>query len=64
MAAKFSYLAALAPSAKLFMTLDRFNPKQVIIFSRDEMKQWEMAQQFSNDMRVKFVIGDVGTKNN
>ena len=43
--------------AFLPMTLDRFNPKQVIIFSRDEMKQWEMAQQFSNDMRVKFVIG-------
>ena len=48
--------------AFLPMTLDRFNPKQVIIFSRDEMKQWEMAQQFSNDMRVKFVIGDVRDK--
>ena len=25
------------------MTLDRFNPKKLIIYSRDEMKQWEMA---------------------
>ena len=25
------------------MTLKRFNPKRIVIFSRDEMKQWEMA---------------------
>ena len=25
------------------MTLKKFNPKKLIIFSRDEMKQWEMA---------------------
>ncbi len=27
------------------MTLGRFNPKKIIIFSRDEMKQWEMAKK-------------------
>ncbi len=41
------------------MTLEKYNPKQIIIFSRDEMKQWDMSQRFINDNRVKFVIGDV-----
>ncbi|WP_027824192.1 UDP-N-acetylglucosamine 4,6-dehydratase (inverting) [Laribacter hongkongensis] len=41
------------------MTLNRFNPKKIIIFSRDEMKQWEMAKKFSGDSRVRFFIGDV-----
>ncbi len=41
------------------MTLEKYNPKQIIIYSRDEMKQWEMAQKFDYDPRVKFVIGDV-----
>ena len=41
------------------MTLERYNPKQIIVYSRDEMKQWEMAQKFEDDPRVKFVIGDV-----
>jgi len=44
------------------MTLEKFNPKRILIYSRDEMKQWEMAQKFSNDSRVKFVIGDVRDK--
>jgi UDP-N-acetylglucosamine 4,6-dehydratase/5-epimerase len=41
------------------MTLEKYNPKQIVIYSRDEMKQWEMAQKFKDDPRVKFVIGDV-----
>lgn len=41
------------------MLLERYNPKRVIIFSRDEMKQWEMAKKFDNDPRVRFFIGDV-----
>jgi hypothetical protein len=41
------------------MTLEKYNPKQIVIYSRDEMKQWDMAQKFENDPRVKFVIGDV-----
>jgi UDP-N-acetylglucosamine 4,6-dehydratase/5-epimerase len=41
------------------MTLKKYNPKQIVIYSRDEMKQWEMAQKFEGDSRVKFVIGDV-----
>ena len=44
------------------MTLKHFNPKKIIIFSRDEMKQWEMAKLFQNDERVRFFIGDVRDK--
>jgi UDP-N-acetylglucosamine 4,6-dehydratase/5-epimerase len=41
------------------MTLEKYNPKKIIIYSRDEMKQWEMAKLFQNDKRVRFFIGDV-----
>lgn len=41
------------------MVLRQYNPKRVIIFSRDEMKQWEMAKLFEGDPRVRFFIGDV-----
>jgi UDP-N-acetylglucosamine 4,6-dehydratase (inverting) len=41
------------------MTLAKYNPKKVIIYSRDEMKQWEMAKKFKGDERVRFFIGDV-----
>lgn len=41
------------------LTLARFNPKKLIIFSRDEMKQWEMAKLYGDDPRVRFFIGDV-----
>lgn len=44
------------------MTLEKYNPKKVIIFSRDEMKQWEMAKKFQGDDRVRFFIGDVRDK--
>lgn len=41
------------------MTLARYNPRKIIIYSRDEMKQWEMAKNFQGDERVRFFIGDV-----
>jgi UDP-N-acetylglucosamine 4,6-dehydratase/5-epimerase len=44
------------------MTLEKFNPRRIIIFSRDEMKQWEMEKLFKNDPRVRFFIGDVRDK--
>ncbi len=44
------------------MTLEKYNPKRIIIFSRDEMKQWEMAKLFKDDPRVRFLIGDVRDK--
>ena len=44
------------------MTLKKYNPRRLIIYSRDEMKQWEMAKSFSDDNRVRFFIGDVRDK--
>ena len=44
------------------MTLKKYNPKAIIIFSRDEMKQWEMKEEYLEDKRVNFVIGDVRDK--
>ena len=43
------------------MTLKKYNPKKLIIFSRDEMKQWHMAQKF-NDKRLRFFLGDIRDK--
>ena len=44
------------------MTLEKYNPKKIVIYSRDEMKQWTLSENFKNDPRVKFVIGDVRDK--
>lgn len=44
------------------MTLERYNPRRLVIYSRDEMKQWEMAKRFQGDPRVRFFIGDVRDK--
>jgi len=41
------------------MTLAKYNPKKIVVFSRDEMKQWEMAKLFKSDPRVRFMIGDI-----
>jgi UDP-N-acetylglucosamine 4,6-dehydratase len=44
------------------MTLAKYSPRRIVIFSRDEMKQWEMAKKFGDDPRVRFFIGDVRDK--
>ena len=44
------------------LTLKKYNPKRLVVFSRDEMKQWEMAKLFKDDPRVRFFIGDVRDK--
>jgi UDP-N-acetylglucosamine 4,6-dehydratase len=41
------------------LTLEKYDPRKLIIYSRDEMKQWEMAKRFGNDPRLRFFIGDV-----
>ncbi len=38
--------------------LKKYKPNKIIIFSRDELKQYEMAQQFT-DPCMRFMIGDV-----
>lgn len=48
--------------AFLEATLRKYNPKKIIVFSRDEMKQWEMAKRYQGDDRVRFFIGDVRDK--
>ena len=44
------------------MTLEKFNPRRIVVFSRDEMKQWDMAKLFKDDPRIRFFIGDVRDK--
>ena len=41
------------------LTLAKYNPQRLIVYSRDEMKQWEMAKLYRGDERVRFFIGDV-----
>jgi len=38
--------------------LTRFKPNKIVIYSRDELKQYEMAQEF-NDPCMRYFIGDV-----
>ncbi|MFH0920141.1 MAG: UDP-N-acetylglucosamine 4,6-dehydratase (inverting) [Fibrobacterota bacterium] len=46
------------------MTLKKFpKVKKIIIYSRDEMKQWEMASEFKDDRRLRYFIGDVRDAN-
>lgn len=41
--------------------LKNYQPARVIVFSRDELKQYEMAQEFT-DKSMRFFIGDVRDK--
>ncbi|HEC1781122.1 TPA: UDP-N-acetylglucosamine 4,6-dehydratase (inverting) [Campylobacter lari] len=41
--------------------LQKYNPKKIIIYSRDELKQFEMAREF-NDNCMRYFIGDVRDK--
>ena len=43
-------------------TLSIFKPKKLIVFSRDEMKQWDMAKRYPNNRALRFFIGDVREK--
>lgn len=39
--------------------LDDFNPNKIVIFSRDELKQYEARQLFGDDERLRWFIGDI-----
>jgi UDP-N-acetylglucosamine 4,6-dehydratase/5-epimerase len=41
------------------IVLKHSSPKRLIVLSRDEMKQSEMAQAFRHDPRLRFFLGDV-----
>ena len=43
----------------LEMTLKNYNLKKIIIFSRDEMKQWDLSQKYLDEDKIRFFIGDV-----
>ena len=38
--------------------LENYKPKRLVIYSRDELKQFEMQQNF-NDPAMRYFIGDV-----
>ncbi|WP_446665342.1 UDP-N-acetylglucosamine 4,6-dehydratase (inverting) [Flexivirga sp. B27] len=46
---------------KAFITrlLEDQKPSRVIVYSRDELKQWEVRQMFNDDPRLRWFIGDV-----
>lgn len=46
----------------LFKILRKHNPRKVIVFSRDEIKQWDLQKLYKDDERVRFFIGDVRDK--
>lgn len=39
--------------------LENYNPSRVVIFSRDEQKQWEMQREFGDHEALRFFVGDV-----
>ena len=41
--------------------LEKFSPKKIIVFSRDELKQWEMSLTFKEleSKKISYFIGDV-----
>ena len=44
------------------LTLARYKQARITVYSRDEMKQWDMSQKYRSDSRVTFIIGDVRDK--
>jgi UDP-N-acetylglucosamine 4,6-dehydratase (inverting) len=39
--------------------LDNHDPRRVVVFSRDELKQYEVRNLFDNDPRLRWFIGDI-----
>lgn len=46
---------------KMFIAaaLERLSPRKLIVFSRDELKQYELRSKFPGEDRLRFFIGDV-----
>lgn len=44
------------------LTLEQYQPKRLVIYSRDEMKQWDMKLTYKDDNRVQFIVGDIRDK--
>ena len=39
--------------------LDNYDPGRIVIYSRDELKQYECRQMFKDDSRLRWFIGDI-----
>ena len=39
--------------------LDNHDPRRVVIYSRDELKQYECRQMFNDDPRLRWFLGDI-----
>lgn len=39
--------------------LEKTQVRRVVVYSRDELKQWEMSQLYPNEERLRFFLGDV-----
>jgi UDP-N-acetylglucosamine 4,6-dehydratase/5-epimerase len=39
--------------------LDNYDPRRLVIFSRDELKQYEVRAMFGDDPRLRWFIGDI-----
>ena len=50
---------------KAFLTyaLTHLDPQRIVIFSRDELKQYEVRQLFGDDKRLRFFLGDIRDRN-
>ncbi|WP_028609959.1 polysaccharide biosynthesis protein [Paenibacillus harenae] len=44
---------------RIVSTLLSFEPKQVIVFSRDDTKQYLMRQKYAKEKRLQFILGDI-----
>lgn len=49
-------------NASIPILLKQIKPKEIRIFSRDEMKQWDMSLKFKKLQKLSFIIGDVRDK--
>jgi UDP-N-acetylglucosamine 4,6-dehydratase (inverting) len=45
--------------AFLGYALANLDPHRIVVFSRDELKQYEVRQMFGDDPRLRFFIGDI-----
>lgn len=47
---------------ELVKQLLSYEPKEIRIFSRNETSQFSMKQEFDNNPKLKFLIGDIKEK--
>ncbi|GAB2612623.1 UDP-N-acetylglucosamine 4,6-dehydratase (inverting) [Paractinoplanes abujensis] len=48
--------------AFLNYALTHLDPQRIVVFSRDELKQYEVRQMFGDDPRLRFFLGDIRDK--